>query len=400
MDNQLTPAALRVSEHIRQLPQTATFGGGAPVKGIRYSLKGGSPAPEALPIDAIAQASARVLASPLAPKVALNYSDAHGNLLLREWLAAREGVAPNRIVITNGALHGISLAARALLDPGDAVVLEDPSFVVAIKALQYARADLVKISLEGGAFLDRLRTQLANGLRPRIVYVIADFQNPTGGVLSAEDRRELVALAERFGFVVFWDNPYRDSRLSGAVVEDVRIDSAHVVKINTFSKSLGPGLRLGWLVLPDVLVEPVLNIRRRTDQQSPTLMQAIVAEIVSGPGRFDAIVSAIGDLHRARLDALVAGLETHLDGILAFSKPEGGFFVWTKLRDDTIAPLELERAALAEGIEYVSGRQFGETLPSDYSRYLRLGFTTLAPDRLSESIVALRRAVERTRTGR
>lgn len=384
-----------LSRLISALPNSTTFGGGPPISEIDHLLTGGSPAPEALPAEAIAAAAAAVLARPDARTVSLNYSEAHGNLRLRSWLAAREGVDPRRIVIVNGALHGISLVVRALLDPGDLVVVEDPTFVVAHRTLQYSQAQVLRIPVRG--FVARLREALAGGLRPRLVYTIPDFQNPTGLVLGAEERRELVALAERYGFVLLWDNPYRASRLRGEAQPDVRIDGDRVAKIDTFSKSLGPGLRLGWLVLPEFLVEPVLNIRRRTDQQAPTFMQAVLAELLSGPGVFDAVLERIRGLHRERLDALVAALRAEAGEALEFETPEGGFFLWARLTAAGTDPAALERAAAAERLLYVAGRQFGESGDGDFSRFLRLGYTNKTPEQLESAAAALGRALRRLR---
>lgn len=387
-----------IARHIASLAVAARFGGGSPLDGVRFNLLGGSPAPEALPTEGLAAAAAEVLARDDAARVTLNYSDVLGNAALRQWIADREGVDARRVVITNGALHGISLLSRVLLDPGDTVVVEDPTFIVALLAWQLEDARIERLPVSANGFdIQRLKDALQKGLRPKLVYVIADFQNPTGTVLENDGRAALVDLAENYGFTVLWDNPYRDSRFAGETRADVRTDSDRVVKVNTFSKSVGPGLRLGWLVLPEWLVDPIVNVRRRTDQQPPTFSQAVVASLVTTPGAFDGLLDRTRILHRERAQALTGSLSRHAGGALRFAEPEGGFFLWTTLADADIDPDALQGAARESGLIYVAGERFSSPGSEKHARALRLGFTNSTPEQLANAGEVLGQALETAR---
>lgn len=389
------PPVPALSRLVRDLPTPTGFGGSLVPSQFAFDLIGGSPTPEALPAVDLAVAATEILTAPGAAREHLNYSDARGNPALRAWLAAREGVDVDRVLIVNGALHGISLVTRALIDPGDVVVAEDPTFVIARRTFEMAGAQVTSLPAGPDRFVERLATALQGGLRPRIVYVIPDFQNPTGGVLGDDDRRRLVELAERHGFVLLWDNPYRPSRFAGTDRADVDIGSSQVVKVDTFSKSLGPGLRLGWLVLPPHLVDPIINIRRRTDQQPATLTQALVAAVATAPGRFDAIVAGIRAAHGARAAALTLGLAAAAGDRLRFDAPQGGFFLWATIADPAIDPGALRAAALAEGVLWVEGNQFAAVPGGESARAIRLGFTTATPDQLTGAAAAIGRALDR-----
>ncbi|GES21461.1 aspartate aminotransferase [Acrocarpospora pleiomorpha] len=357
-------------------------------------LLGGNPASEALPAEALNASVHELLADPARATAALRYSGPRGLDEFVAWLAAREGIDPARIVVTNGGLHALSLVTQALLDAGDSVVTDDPIFPIALRVLQLTGAHAVPVPVgRDGLDVEALERLLAEGVRPRAVYTVADFQNPTGAVLGARARTRLVELAERFGFVVLSDNPYRTSRFAGEDVPDFPTDSDRVVRINTFAKSLGPGLRLGWLALPSWLVQPVLNIRARTDQHPSTFTQAAILGVVRPAGAFDRILADLSALHHSRATTLATSLRTHLAGHIEAERPDGGFFIWARLLDPALSLEPLHHAALAHGTNFSRGTSFAVPGGHDHDRHLRLGFSDIPDTDLEEAVTRLAAAV-------
>lgn len=337
------------------------------------ALTGGSPALEALPREALVAATATVLSDAPRAARALDYSAHQGHAGLREWIGQREGVDASRIVVSNGALHALSLVFLATVDPGDTVIVEDPVYPLVAKVLQLAEARIEAVPVdENGLDVDELERRLDAGLRPRALYVVPDFHNPTGRVLSADRRVRLVELAERFGFVVVSDNPYVELRGAGERIADLDLASDRVVRVNTFSKTLGPGLRLGWAALPEAVVPGFLDLRSRLDQHASSLSQEVVAQFVA-TGAFDPLVSAASVLYRSRATVFTAALSSALGDAVEVPLPEGGVFTWPRLTDDRVSVSDFARAAAAEGVLIIPGEQFG-TDASDAARHFRASF--------------------------
>ncbi|MDF2920584.1 MAG: transcriptional regulator containing a DNA-binding domain and an aminotransferase domain, partial [Microbacterium sp.] len=254
-------------------------------------LLGGIPDPSVLPTAELAEATARVLSAPGAPS--LQYSRTEGIPALREWIAAREGVSVDRVLITNGGFHGLAIAVQTVLERGDLVAVDNPVFPLFLRGLELADARVLPIRVGAdGLDVDALAAELRAGARPAAVYTVPKFHNPSQSSLPTARRRELVDLAEKYGFVVFADDPYRELRFAGEPESLAPFhDSAHVIHVNTFTKTLGPGLRLGWVVLPERLVPDAVALRSRQDSHSSTFVQAVVAELLtSDAGLFDRVL--------------------------------------------------------------------------------------------------------------
>lgn len=359
-------------------------------------LLGGIPDPSVLPTQELVEATVRVLARPAAPS--LQYSRTEGIPALREWIAARERVPVERVVITNGGFHGLSLAVQIVLERGDLVAVDNPIFPLFLRGLELATGQTLPIRVgRDGIDVEHLADRLREGLRPAALYTVPDFHNPSQSTLPTAQRRELVALAERYGFVVFADNPYRELRFRGeaASVEPFH-DSDHVIHINTFTKTLGPGLRLGWVVLPEALVPDVVALRSRQDGHSSTFVQSVVAELVTSDATlFDATLERARTLYRTRADALADALEAEAPGAFEIERPDGGLFLWPRLRDDRIDPDRLAAAASAEGIEYQRGSFFASGAGTDADRRVRLSYGDTGEEQLVEAARRLGRAVRR-----
>lgn len=358
------------------------------VRSDAIALTGGSPALEALPREALVAATAAVLADAPRAARALDYSAHQGHAGLREWIAQREGVDASRIVISNGALHALSLTFLATVNRDDVVVVEDPAYPLVAKVLQLAEARVVAVPVdEHGLDVDELERRLDAGLRPRALYVVPDFHNPTGRVLSADRRERLVALAERYGFLVVSDNPYVELRGSGSAIADLDTASDRVVRVNTFSKTLGPGLRLGWAVLPDWVRPGFLDLRSRLDQHASSLTQEVVGEYLA-TGAFDALVGAASALYRSRALTFTAALARSLGDAVEVVAPEGGVFAWPRLTDPEVSVADFARAAASEGVLVIPGEQFGVESPAA-ARHFRASFGQQDEPTLEEAAARL-----------
>jgi 2-aminoadipate transaminase len=362
-------------------------------------LLGGIPDPAVLPARELAEAATRVLAQPGLP--ALQYSRTEGIPALREWIAAREGVPASRIFVTNGGFHGLALAIQTTVERGDLVAVDNPIFPLFLRGLELSDAPILPVRVGAqGLDVDELGSVLQGGARPAALYTVPDFHNPSQGSLSLEGRRELVRLAERYGFVVFADNPYRELRFGAeAPAEEPFNESENVIHVNTFTKTLGPGLRLGWLVLPEWLVPDIVALRSRQDSHSSTFGQAVVADLLThDSGLFDATLDRARALYASRARTLAAALEAEAPGEFDVDVPGGGLFLWPRLRDDSIDADRLADDASAEGVEYQRGSFFPSGPGTDAARHLRLAFGDTPEEKLAEAAARIGRALRRQRS--
>jgi 2-aminoadipate transaminase len=350
------------------------------------SLAGGLPAPEAFPVSAVAAATAAVLADDPA---CLQYSTTDGFPPLRAWAAAAlfADAEADDVVVTHGSQQGLDLLARALIDPGDVAVMADPGYVGAVQALRLAGASLVGIpSDDAGLCVDVLADALARpgGVRPSLVYVVPDFPNPAGASLSLERRRALAALAEHYGFVIVEDNPYGALRWAGTALPPIASFTDQVASLRTVSKTVCPGLRVGFVAGPPALHDAVVLLKQAVDLHTSTLAQRVVYRVVTTPGFMDAHLAELRPLYEARAQALSAALHDAFGERVSFVEPEGGMFVWARLADAGIDTHALLGRAVDHGVAYVPGRAFA--VGSQHERELRLSFATATPDELREGV--------------
>lgn len=353
-------------------------------------LLGGIPAPEALPVPDIARVSTELWTDPAAATAALQYSSATGFTGLREWIARREGVDPARVVITNGGLHGLSLAVLTVVERGATVAVDDPIFPLFLRVLELATDVVLPIPVDGdGLDVEALAARLAAGERIGAVYTVPDFHNPSQGTLTTDRRRALVALAEQYGFYLLIDNPYRELRFAG---DDQGLrpfhESDRAIVVNTFTKTLGPGWRVGWLVLPEQLVPPVIRLRNRLDGHSSTVTQTLIEHLVlTDDGWFDRVLAPARALYAERALALVDALEAELPGAFRTVRPEGGLFLWPRLTDDRVDAAALADRAAAHGVLYQQGEFFASGPDRwEASRHLRLAYGDRSPEELREAV--------------
>jgi 2-aminoadipate transaminase len=361
----------------------------APVPGT-IRLLGGIPAPEALPGEAIGRASAQLWQDPDAVIASLQYSPARGSEALRDWIAKREGVDPSRIVVTNGGMHGLALSVLTVVERGATVAVDDPVFPGFLWALEVATTRILPVPVVADGFdVEHLARRLATGARIAAAYTVPDFHNPAQVSLSAPKRQALVELAERYGFYVIVDDPYRELRFAG---RDQGVAAFHqsdrAIHVNTFTKTLGPGWRVGWLVLPDHLVDPVIRLRNRLDVHTSSVTQAIIERLLTDdPQCFDRIVRGASALYQERARVLIDALREQLPGALDIVAPEGGLFLWPRLTDDTVDPTVLFQRAAAHGVVYQPGEFFAaDPRQRSSDRHLRLSYSDRTPEELCEAV--------------
>jgi len=344
------------------------------------SLAGGLPDPDLFPAERLETATRAVLRTPARAERALQYGPTEGLAELRDRLTVTPAVqrvahvAADDLVVTSGSQQALHLLATVLVDPGDSVVVDDPCYLGARQVLQAAGARLAGIPLDGdGLRVDLLADRLRAGLRPRLVYTVPAYQNPSGAVLSADRRAALVALARRYGFVVIEDDAYGALGFGPGYEEPAPLGTDApdvVVTVGTVSKVLAPGLRVGWLRAPEVVRAAVLRAKQAFDLHTSTFTQSVVAEILSD--------AAFLERHLARLRPRYAVRSAALAGALAgdrvsFATPRGGLFLWVELRGvDTTALFE---TALAHDIMFVPGRAFA--VEEHWCNHARLSFATL-----------------------
>ena len=359
------------------------------------SFAGGLPAPELFDADGLQAAFAAVLAGEAAGR-SLQYSTTEGDPALRAAIAARltaRGLAttPDEVLVTSGSQQALTLTATVLVEPGDRILVEEPSYLAALQAFQLAGAELVPVPCDDDGIDPDAAAALAERHGARLLYVIPTFQNPTGRTLPLERREALAALARRAGLWVVEDDPYGELRYRGDPLPPLAaLDGAEdrVLSLSTLSKIAAPGLRIGWVRAPAALRHPLTIAKQAADLHSSTVDQAAAArwlETVDLDERIGALRAAYG----ARRDALVGGLAAALPPGSTHNHPDGGMFVWARLPDGWDAAALLERA-LERDVAFVPGFPFFAGPPDTAT--LRFSFTTHSADEIAEGLRRLRAA--------
>jgi 2-aminoadipate transaminase len=365
----------------------------APVAERTISFARGAPSADILPHDAVREAAAHALESDW--EKALSYGTGRGHLALCEWIAELHGVKTEQVMVTNGSMEGAALLFRHLVSQGDRVVVEQPTYDRTLLLLQQAGADLVGAPLEAdGVDPAAIESACAQG-DVALAHVIPNFHNPAGCTLSTEKRTALVKLAADHGFTLFEDDPYRLISFDETRAETMLdMDGAdRVIHASSFSKSVSPGVRVGYLVGPE---EQIATLAKRANETyiSPNMLaEAIVFELCRSGG-LDANLKVVNAALRERRDALVEALHEHIPEA-EFVVPAGGYFLWLDLKDDVDSEALLAEAR-EEGVTFVAGPDF--TLEGG-SNSLRLSFAPVPAGDVSEGVQRLARALERLRAG-
>jgi 2-aminoadipate transaminase len=354
------------------------------------SLAGGLPAPDTFDVEGLGAAFAEVLAGPEATR-ALQYSTTEGDPQLRARLAAfmsTRGLAVGAedLLITTGSQQALGLIATALLNQGDVVLVEDPTYLAALQAFQLADLRAVPVPCDAfGPEPDGL-LEVARETGAKVAYFIPTFQNPTGRTMPATRRAAVAAAAVEAGLWLVEDDPYSALRLEG---DDVELLAAHApertIVVQTLSKVLSPGLRIGYVRAPAALRGPLAVAKQAADLHTSTVAQ-MAAERWLAANDLGSHIAGLAEHYRPRRDALLAGLREHLPAGSACTEPEGGLFIWVTLPEGYDAAEILPRA-IERGLAFVPGLYFyaGEANP----RTLRVSFATATPEELREGAARL-----------
>ncbi|MBN1207789.1 MAG: PLP-dependent aminotransferase family protein [Myxococcaceae bacterium] len=351
------------------------------------SFAGGLPAPELFPVEAIAQAHAEVFANE--GPAAMQYSTTEGYGPLREWICAHLAerglrATVDQVLITSGSQQGIDLVAKVMLDPGDVVVVENPSYLAALQnfAGYEARVEVVG-SDDEGMRVDELE-ELATRCTPRLIYLVPNFHNPKGTTLSLERRHALVRFAQRHRVLILEDNPYGELRFRGEALPSLASldDAGVVVQLGTFSKTLAPGLRIGWAVGSREVTRALTIVKQSTDLHTATLAQRATARLLA---RFDydAHLTQLRATYGERCQVMLEALEAHMPEGTRWTKPDGGMFLWVELPGG-LRGEELLPRAIEQRVAFVPGSPFFAANPR--SECIRLNYSNRPPALIEEGM--------------
>jgi 2-aminoadipate transaminase len=360
------------------------------------SMAGGLPSPDTFPVEAMREACAKVLAD--SPQAALQYAASEGFGPLREWVAARlnaqgHHVAASQVLITTGSQQGLDLVAKILVDAGAPVAVETPTYLGALQAFAPFEPRFVSVASDTHGPVPEAIAELpriAQGTR--FMYVLPNFQNPTGRVMPEARRRAVIAAAQQAHLPLVEDNPYGDLWFDQAPPPSLASRWGEgVVYMGSFSKVLAPGLRLGYVVAPAALAPKLLQAKQAADLHTPGFNQRIVYEVIRD-GFLDTHIPTIRARYKTQRDAMAQALTEHMPEGTEWTAPEGGMFFWVRLPEGCRA-LDLLPKAVAAGVAYVPGEPFYAHQPDP--RTLRLSFVTLTPDEVRQGIATLAGVVHR-----
>lgn len=352
------------------------------------SFAAGLPAFDRFPIDIFRTLLDRVMQREF--DTALGLGPTEGQPRLRAELAFRHGVRPEQVLVLTGSQQGLDLITRCLLEPGDVVVMDRPGYLGAIQTFRAAGVRVIGWDARR-ADPDELE-DLLQRYRPKLLYTNPTFHNPTGRTLPLDVRREVLALAARYRLVVIEDEPYRELFFRRSPPKSLLEldDSGLVIHLGTVSKTLAAGLRLGWLIAPETIIDQLALVRQRCDLFGAGAFQLVLAELLAR-GDFDAHLRTLRGEHQQRHEAMVAALRQHCSpGVLSWSPVEGGLYLWLHTRPDIDTSLLAQRAHAA-GVAILSGEHF---YPDATGRHeLRLCFSRSKPEEIAVGVAKLARIV-------
>ena len=365
------------------------------------SFAGGAPAPELYALEAFRAASDK--AFEVHQRTIMAYDGAYGVSALREFIASqwmpRTGVniTPDDLLILSGSQQGIDYAARLYLDEGDTVIVEYPSYLGALNTFSALRANYVSVDTDAdGMRMDALEEALIANPQAKLIYTVPDFQNPTGITLAEDRRRKMVELAEQYDVMIIEDSPYYEIRFEGDFIPAIKsFDKAdRVIYLGSFSKTLCPGIRLGWVVASKAIIERYRVLKEATDFQAGTVAQYQAATFLADYS-LDEHLKTSRDVYRGRRDAALAAIKETFPEDVIYTRPEGGYFIWVEAPG--INATEMVVYAMNEvGVAYVPGESFYASEPRVDT--LRLSYSQMTEDKIGEGISRLGRLLKEARS--
>ncbi len=356
---------------------------------IRFTR--GVPATESFPTTQLAECAVTALAEQ--GSVILQYGQAYGLPVLREIIAREAGVDNGRVIIGNGSLQLLDLCARLLVSPGSVAYVEQPSYDRTLTVLRRCGARLVGFPVqEDGPDIDQLEDRLKQGERPVLFYIIPDFQNPTGAVISFHKRQRIASLAREYEFWIIEDIPYRKLRYRGEEHPTIfSMAPERTILLSSYSKLISPGLRVGYLVAPTSLVDALARMAEDTYINASYLNQAIVAQFIR-QGWLEPQISRLKALYEPRLDATLNALASYMTDLATWFRPEGGFYVGVIL-NGTVRADELLKLAQEANLLLTDGRGFFAEGSGD--NFIRIPFCALTPEEIEIGIARLAGVIRR-----
>ena len=370
---------------------------------VRFAM--GSPAAEAVPTDVLGPLAAEVFATGAS---ALDYAASEGDPALRNALLAfldgtQEATTPERLLITSGGMQGLDLACKLFVDPGDLVAVESPTYTNGTATVLSYGGTVLEVPVDADGMVVEALPELAEraGRTPKAIYVIPNFQNPSGTTLSLERRRLLLELAERWDAAIIDDDPYGLLRFAGEPVPSLRAlagEGPRVVSVRTFSKIIAPGLRVGWVDADPRTVTKMIAAKQAMDTCVNLPAQRLVGAFLAG-GHLAPHLERLRPEYRRRKDAMCAALSAHLGDAATWTDPDGGFFCWVTLDappgfvrgDPHVDTGKLFEVALAEGVAFIPGPPFSAS--GRFGNALRLCFASSTPERIDEGVRRLASAL-------
>ncbi|HWR16940.1 MAG TPA: PLP-dependent aminotransferase family protein [Terriglobales bacterium] len=368
------------------------------------SFAGGLPAPEVFPLERFQEACRKVLAEQ--GPAALQYSTTEGYLPLRQAIAAnlqRYGIlaTPDNVMLTSGSQQALDLIAKLLINRGDRLLVEAPTYLGALQAFNVFGAEYVSVPTDhDGLRTDLLEEALRSG--PKFMYILPNFQNPSGVTLSLERRQQLVFLANKYGIPIIEDDPYGQLRYEGEHLpplvvldrENLRRDNGYslgnVIYLSTFSKTLAPGIRLGWIVAPTEVIAKLVQLKQGADLHTSTFNQMIVYE-VARDGFLDAHVKTIRQVYGERRGIMIDAMREYFPPQVKWTEPAGGLFLWVTMPENTDCN-QLLKVAIDQNVAFVPGDCF---YPEEGkgANNMRLNFSNAKPEQIREGIRRLSVAI-------
>lgn len=364
------------------------------------SFAGGLPAPELFPVKQFAQACQEVLADD--GPAALQYSVTEGYLPLRQWICeylARVNniqCTPEQVLIISGSQQGLDLIGKVLLDPGDSVIIENPAYLGAIQAFDAYEAKYINVSTDDDGIVtsDLSRVLREAKRKPKLLYLVPNFQNPSGITLSLQRRKEVIAIAAEFGIPIYEDDPYGRLRYSGESLPSLTAlaQMRNCIYMSTVSKTIAPGMRVAWLVIPERSVfEKVVPAKQAADLHTSSFTQRAVYAYARKPGQFEAHVKAMLPVYARRRDLMLQSLERFMPPGTTWTRPDGGLFLWATLPKQ-VDTEELLSLAGRSKVAFVPGAPFW--VNQDVRNTMRLNFSNASDDMLIEGIRRLGAATQ------
>ena len=368
------------------------------------SFAGGLPAPEIFPVERFREACQQVLTTN--PAIALQYGPTEGYRPLRELIVAhmaRYGILAtvDNILITSGSQQALDLIAKLLINRGDRILVESPTYLGALQAFDLMGAEYVTVPIdEDGLQTSEMERALRSG--PKFMYILPNFQNPGGTTLSRSRRDELVLLSDKYGIPIIEDDPYGQLRYEGEHIPPLVVldrtnllrDNGYllgnVIYLSTFSKVLAPGLRLGWIVAPPDVITHLVQLKQSTDLHTSSFTQMVAYE-VARDGFMEEHVKLIRKVYKERRDAMLEALHDYFPSEVSWTHPHGGLFLWVTLPPG-IDTMKLLDTALRQDVAFVPGDPF---FPSgqETGSHMRLNFSNARPEQIREGVRRLSIAV-------